>query len=206
MPSLYERHVLPRMLDFVMRQEPIMRQRAKVVPRASGRVLEIGIGSGLNLSFYDRTKVESVVGLDPSPELRAMAERRAREAGLDVEWIPLGGESIPLDDASVDTVLTTYTLCTIPGVERALGEMRRVLRPGGRLLFSEHGRAPDEGVRRWQDRLNPLWKRIGGGCNLNRPVEEMVRRGGFEPEDLQAMYLPGPRPMTWTTWGSALRA
>ncbi len=206
MPSLYERHVLPRMLDFVMRQEPIMRQRAKVVPRASGRVLEIGIGSGLNLSFYDRTKVESVVGLDPSPELRAMAERRAREAGLDVEWIPLGGESIPLDDASVDTVLTTYTLCTIPGVERALGEMRRVLRPGGRLLFSEHGRAPDEGVRRWQDRLNPLWKRIGGGCNLNRPVEEMVRRGGFEPEDLQAMYLPGPRPMTFTTWGSALRA
>ena len=206
MASLYDRFVLPKMLDFVMRQEPIMRQRAKVVPRATGRVLEIGIGSGLNLAFYDRDKIDSVVGLDPSPELRAMAERRAREAGLDVEWIPLGGESIPLDDASVDTVLTTYTLCTIPGVERALGEMHRVLRPGGRLLFSEHGRAPDEGVRRWQDRLNPLWKRFAGGCNLNRPVEELVRRAGFEPEGLEAMYLPGPRPMTHTTWGSALRA
>lgn len=204
--GLYERFVLPRVLDFAMRQEPIMRQRAKVVPRAAGRVLEIGIGSGLNLAFYDRSRVDSLVGLDPSPELRAIAERRAREAGIDVEWIPLGGESIPLDEASVDTVLTTYTLCTIPGVERALGEMRRVLRPGGRLLFSEHGRAPDPGVKRWQDRLNPLWNRIGGGCNLNRPVEEMVRRGGFEPEAIEALYLPGPRPLTYTTWGSALRA
>lgn len=204
--GLYERFVLPKVLDFAMRQEPIMRQRAKVVPRAAGRVLEIGIGSGLNLAFYDRSRVDSLVGLDPSPELRAIAERRAREAGIDVEWIPLGGESIPLDEASVDTVLTTYTLCTIPGVERALGEMRRVLRPGGRLLFSEHGRAPDPGVKRWQDRLNPLWNRIGGGCNLNRPVEEMVRRGGFEPEAIEALYLPGPRPLTYTTWGSALRA
>ncbi|MBU6280890.1 methyltransferase domain-containing protein [bacterium] len=204
--GLYERFVLPRVLDFAMRQEPIMRQRAKVVPRAAGRVLEIGIGSGLNLAFYDRSRVDSLVGLDPSPELRAIAERRAREAGIDVEWIPLGGESIPLDEASVDTVLTTYTLCTIPAVERALGEMRRVLRPGGRLLFSEHGRAPDPGVKRWQDRLNPLWNRIGGGCNLNRPVEEMVRRGGFEPEAIEALYLPGPRPLTYTTWGSALRA
>lgn len=204
--GLYERFVLPKVLDFAMRQEPIMRQRAKVVPRAAGRVLEIGIGSGLNLAFYDRSRVDSLVGLDPSPELRAIAERRAREAGIDVEWIPLGGESIPLDEASVDTVLTTYTLCTIPAVERALGEMRRVLRPGGRLLFSEHGRAPDPGVKRWQDRLNPLWNRIGGGCNLNRPVEEMVRRGGFEPEAIEALYLPGPRPLTYTTWGSALRA
>ena len=206
MASFYERHVLPKVLDFAMRQEPIMRQRAKIVPRARGRVLEIGIGSGLNLSFYDRTRVDSVVGLDPSPELRAFAERRAREAGIDVEWIPLGGESIPLDDASVDTVLTTYTLCTIPGVERALGEMRRVLRPDGHLLFSEHGRAPDAAVRRWQNRLNPLWKRIGGGCNLNRPVADLVRQAGFEPESLEATYLPGPRPMTFTTWGAARRA
>lgn len=206
MASFYERLVLPRLLDFAMRQEPIRRQRAKVVPRATGRVLEVGIGSGRNLPFYDRTRVSSVIGLEPSPELRAMAEERAREAGLDVEWIPLGGESIPLDDASVDTVLTTYTLCTIGGVERALGEMRRVLRPGGLLLFSEHGRAPDADVRRWQDRLNPLWQRIGGGCNLNRPIADLVSRAGFEPQDLESMYVPGPRPMTWTTWGSALRA
>ncbi|MFM7141152.1 MAG: class I SAM-dependent methyltransferase [Alphaproteobacteria bacterium] len=206
MASLYERFVLPRVLDFAMRQEPIRRQRVKVVPRATGRVLEIGIGSGRNLPFYDRGKVDSVIGLEPSAELRAMAERRARESGIDVEWIPLGSERIPLGDASVDTVLTTYTLCTIPGLDSALGEMRRVLRPGGRLLFSEHGQAPDADVRRWQDRLNPLWNRIGGGCNLNRPIADLVRRAGFEPEDIESAYLPGPRPMTWTTWGSALRA
>ncbi|MFM7736221.1 MAG: class I SAM-dependent methyltransferase, partial [Alphaproteobacteria bacterium] len=168
--------------------------------------LEIGIGSGRNLPFYDRGKVDSVIGLEPSAELRAMAERRARESGIDVEWIPLGSERIPLGDESVDTVLTTYTLCTIPGLDSALGEMRRVLRPGGRLLFSEHGQAPDADVRRWQDRLNPLWNRIGGGCNLNRPIADLVRRAGFEPEDIESAYLPGPRPMTWTTWGSALRA
>lgn len=206
MASLYERFVLPRVLDFAMRQEPIRRQRVKVVPRATGRVLEIGIGSGRNLPFYDRRKVDSVIGLEPSAELRAMAERRARESGIDVEWIPLGSERIPLGDASVDTVLTTYTLCTIPGLDSAFGEMRRVLRPGGRLLFSEHGQAPDADVRRWQDRLNPLWNRIGGGCNLNRPIADLVRRAGFEPEDIESAYLPGPRPMTWTTWGSALRA
>jgi len=204
--SFYERHVLPPVLDFVMRQEPIMRQRAKVVPEATGRVLEIGIGSGLNLALYDRDRVEAIIGLDPSSELREMARTRAREAGLDVEWIPLGGESIPLGDASVDTVVSTYTMCTIPGIERALAEMRRVLRPGGRLLFSEHGRAPDEGVRRWQDRLNPLWRRIGGGCNLNRPIDLLIRDAGFDLSRLDTMYVPGPRPMTWTYWGSATPA
>jgi ubiquinone/menaquinone biosynthesis C-methylase UbiE len=204
--SFYERHVLPPVLDFVMRQEPIMRQRAKVVPEATGRVLEIGIGSGLNLALYDRDRVEAIIGLDPSSELREMARTRAREAGLDVEWIPLGGESIPLGDASVDTVVSTYTMCTIPGIERALAEMRRVLRPGGRLLFSEHGRAPDEGVRRWQDRLNPLWRRIGGGCNLNRPIDVLIRDAGFDLSRLDTMYVPGPRPMTWTYWGSATPA
>jgi ubiquinone/menaquinone biosynthesis C-methylase UbiE len=204
--SFYERHVLPPVLDFVMRQEPIMRQRAKVVPEATGRVLEIGIGSGLNLALYDRDRVEAIIGLDPSSELREMARTRAREAGLDVEWIPLGGESIPLSDASVDTVVSTYTMCTIPGIERALAEMRRVLRPGGRLLFSEHGRAPDEGVRRWQDRLNPLWRRIGGGCNLNRPIDVLIRDAGFDLSRLDTMYVPGPRPMTWTYWGSATPA
>ena len=183
-----------------------MRQRAKVVPEATGRVLEIGIGSGLNLALFDRDRVEAIIGLDPSSELREMARTRAREAGLDVEWIPLGGESIPLGDASVDTVVSTYTMCTIPGIERALAEMRRVLRPGGRLLFSEHGRAPDEGVRRWQDRLNPLWRRIGGGCNLNRPIDVLIRDAGFDLSRLDTMYVPGPRPMTWTYWGSATPA
>jgi ubiquinone/menaquinone biosynthesis C-methylase UbiE len=204
--GLYERFLLPKVLDFAMRQEPIARQRAKVVPLATGRVLEIGIGSGLNLSFYDRAKLAKLWGLDPSLELQKVARKRAAEAGIDVEFLALSGEAIPLDDASVDTVVTTYTLCTIPDAPRALGEMRRVLRPGGQLLFSEHGRAPDASVVRWQDRLNPVWKKIGGGCNLNRPMAELIGDAGFAVRSLQTMYLPGPRPMTFTYWGSAERA
>ncbi|HZR82378.1 MAG TPA: class I SAM-dependent methyltransferase [Candidatus Binatia bacterium] len=206
MPSLYERYLLPRILDFAMRQKPIMRQRDKVVPLARGRVLEIGMGSGLNLAYYDRGKLEKLWGLEPSPELRAVAERRAREAGVSVEFVGLTGESIPLDDASVDTVVTTYTLCTIPDAERALLEMRRVLRPAGQLLFSEHGLAPDAPVARWQDRLNPLWRRIAGGCNLNRPIDELVRGAGFAIDPIDTMYLPGPRPFTFNYWGTATRA
>jgi ubiquinone/menaquinone biosynthesis C-methylase UbiE len=201
--GVYERFVLPRVLDFAMRQEPISRQRAKVVPLASGRVLEIGIGSGLNLRYYERSRVEKLWGLDPSLELQKVARRRATEAGIDVEFLALSSESIPLDDASVDTVVTTYTLCTIPDAPRALQEMRRVLRPGGRMLFSEHGRAPDEGVKRWQDRLNPVWKKIGGGCNLNRPMADLIADAGFALRGLETMYLPGPRPMTYTYWGAA---
>ena len=203
--GLYERFVLPTLLDVTMRQKPIARQRAKVVPRAAGCVLEIGIGSGLNLAFYERAKVEKLYGLDPSLELQKLARKRAAEAGLDVEFLALSGESIPLDDASVDTVVTTYTLCTIPDAERALGEMHRVLRPGGHLLFSEHGRAPDESVVRWQDRLNPVWKRIAGGCNLNRPMADLIAGAGFALRDLQTMYVPGPRPVTFTYWGAAER-
>jgi ubiquinone/menaquinone biosynthesis C-methylase UbiE len=203
MPTFYERLVLPRLLDFAMRQKPIMRQRAKVVPLARGRVLEIGLGSGLNLAFYDKGKLEKLFGLEPSAELRAIAAGRAREASLDVEFVGLRGEEIPLDDASVDSVVITYTLCTIPDVDRALREMRRVLRPQGELLFSEHGRAPDAGVRRWQDRLNPLWRRIAGGCNLNRPIDELLRDASFTLGQLDSMYLPGPRPLTFNYWGSA---
>ena len=157
--GFYDRHVLPKLLDFAMRQKPIMLQRGKVVPMAQGRVLEIGIGSGLNLEFYDRARVEKLWGLDPSEELRRLARERAHTAGIDVEFLGLPSEQIPLADASVDTVLTTYTLCTIPDVARALTEMRRVLRPGGVLVFSEHGRAPDSNVARWQDRLDGVWGR-----------------------------------------------
>jgi ubiquinone/menaquinone biosynthesis C-methylase UbiE len=203
MASLYERFVLPRLLDLAMRQKPIMKQRAKVVPLAHGRVLEIGLGTGLNLAFYDRGKLEKLYGLEPSPELRDVAARRARETGLEIEFVGLRGEEIPLDDASVDTVVTTYTMCTIPDLERALGEMRRVLRTGGALLFSEHGRAPDAGVVRWQDRLNPLWRRIAGGCNLNRPIGDLLRDNAFAVDRLDTMYLPGPRPLTFNYWGTA---
>lgn len=204
--GIYARYVLPKLLDFAMRQKPIMLQRQKVVPQARGRVLEIGIGSGLNLGFYDRTQVLKLWGLDPSEELRRLARERARAAGIDVDFLGLPSEQIPLEDASVDTVVSTYTLCTIPDVSRALGEMRRVLAPGGELVFSEHGRAPDASVARWQNRLDRVWGRIAGGCHLNRSIADLIGGAGFRIETLDTMYLPGPRPFTYTFWGRAIRA
>lgn len=204
--GLYDRYLLPKLLDFAMRQKPIMMQRQKVVPQAQGRVLEIGIGSGLNLGFYDRSRVAKLWGLDPSEELRRIAGERARAAGMDVEFLGLPGEQIPLEDASVDTVVSTYTLCTIPDVARALREMRRVLAPGGALVFSEHGRAPDESVARWQNRLDGMWGRVAGGCHLNREITALIRDAGFRIDALDTMYLPGPRPFTYTFWGRAARA
>jgi SAM-dependent methyltransferase len=201
--GFYDRHILPHVIDLACGAKPIGYQRRKVVPHAHGRVLEVGIGSGLNLPFYDPAKVEKLWGLEPAPEIRRMAERAAQGAPFPVEFIGLPGETIPLDDASVDTVVITYTLCTIPDAVAALGQMRRVLKPGGRLLFSEHGRAPDAAVRRWQDRLTPLWKRIGGGCHLNRDIPALLDEGGFAVDRLETMYVPGPRPMTFTYWGVA---
>ncbi|MBM4243448.1 MAG: class I SAM-dependent methyltransferase [Deltaproteobacteria bacterium] len=203
--GLYDRLVLPRLLDFAMRQKPISMQRQKVVPQAHGRVLEIGIGSGLNLAFYDRGRVAKLWGLEPSEPLRRIAHERARAAGIEVEFLGLPGEQIPLEDASVDTVVTTYTLCTIPGVERALGEMLRVLVPGGSLLFSEHGRAPDAGVARWQDRLDRIWGQVAGGCHLNRAIADLIGSAGFRMAETDTMYVPGPRPFTYTYWGRAQR-
>jgi len=204
--GVYDRYVLPKLLDFAMRQKPIMMQREKVVPQATGRVLEIGIGSGLNLAFYDQSRVAKLWGLDPSEELRRIARTRAEAAGIEVEFLGLPGEQIPLDAGSVDTVVSTYTMCTIPDVARALGEMRRVLAPGGTLVFSEHGRAPDASVARWQNRLDGLWGKIAGGCHLNREIATLLRDTGFRVDALDTAYLPGPRPFTFTYWGSASHA
>jgi ubiquinone/menaquinone biosynthesis C-methylase UbiE len=204
--GFYERYILPRMLDMAMRQKPIMRQRAKVVPGARGRVLEMGIGSGLNLGFYDKTAIESLHGLDPSEELRVLARERAAEHGLEVDFVGLRGEEIPVDDSSYDTIVMTYTLCTIPDAERALSEMRRVLKPGGSLLFTEHGLAPDAKVAGWQARINPYWKRMAGGCNLNREIPRLIEGSGFRMDSLETAYLQGPRPMTYNYWGRAVRA
>lgn len=201
--GLYERYLLPPLLNYAMQQKPITYQRKKVVPLAEGRVLEIGIGSGLNLAHYEPGKVEKVWGLDPSAELRVMAEKNAAEVPFEVEFIGLEAEEIPLEDKSMDTVLVTYTLCTIPEVVRALKGMRRVLKPGGKLVFSEHGRAPDESVRKWQNRLNPIWNKIGGGCHLNRAIPDLISEGGFKLDKVDTMYLPGPRPMTFNYWGTA---
>ncbi|MBK6981568.1 MAG: class I SAM-dependent methyltransferase [Betaproteobacteria bacterium] len=202
--GLYDRHVLPRLVHLACGLKPTMRQRGKVVPQARGRVLEVGIGSGLNLPFYDAAKVSKVWGLDPSQEMIGMARRAAASLPFEVEFIGLPGDEIPLDDASIDTVVVTYTLCTIPDAAAALRQIDRVLRPGGELIFCEHGEAPDAGVRRWQDRLNPVWKRLAGGCHLNRPIPALIEAGGFRITRLETMYVPGWRPASFNYWGAAV--
>ncbi|MDX1503733.1 MAG: class I SAM-dependent methyltransferase [Thermoanaerobaculia bacterium] len=201
--GLYQRYLLPRLIDLSCGTKPVRKQREKVVPRARGRVLEIGIGSGRNLPFYDREKVTRLWGLEPAPEMRRLAEPVAARVGLEVVWLDLPGEEIPLDDGSVDTVVMTYTLCSIPDTRAALRQMARVLAPGGRLLFCEHGASPEPAVRRWQDRVNPLWKRLAGGCHLNREIPALLEEGGFVIEDLETMYTPGWRPASFNYWGSA---
>ncbi len=202
--GFYQRYILPRLLHFACGSEPIMRQRQKVVPFATGRVLEIGIGSGLNLPFYDPAHVEMLWGLEPSAEMRAMAEKRIADVSFNVELIELPGEEIPLESQSVDTILITYTLCTISDPLLALAGMRRVLKPGGELLFCEHGLAPDEDVQRWQNRIAPFWKHIAGGCHLNRPIPSLIEQGGFKIKKIETRYLPGTKIGTFNYWGSAV--
>lgn len=199
----YGKHVLPKLIDLACGLKPFRRQREKVVPRARGRVLEVGLGSGLNLPHYDPARVSAVWGLDPSAELLAMAAKAAQAAPFPVGLLNASAESIPLPAASVDTIVVTYALCTIPQVDDALAEMRRVLVRQGTLLFCEHGAAPQPEVRRWQDALTPFWKRVAGGCHLNRDIPALIARAGFRIEALHMMYLPGWRPGTFNYWGSA---
>ncbi len=188
--GFYDRYILPKVLNWSCGTKPVRRQRQKVVPLAEGRVLEIGIGSGLNLPYYDPAKVERVIGLDPAEEMLTYARRKSEHLPFTVDYLALEGERIPLERQSVDTVLVTYTLCTIPDAIAALEGMRQVLKPGGRLIFCEHGKAPDAAVRRWQHRLNPLWNQIGGGCNLDRDIPALIEGAGFRIDSLDTMYLP----------------
>lgn len=199
----YERYVVPSMIDFACSTKPVRKQREKIVPRAYGDVLEVGIGSGLNLPYYDRERVRHVWGLEPSEAMREKTRRRLAVDPLPLDFIDLPGEQIPLDDNSVDTVLLTYTLCTIPDPLAALEGMRRVLKPGGVLLFCEHGRAPDAAVQKWQDRLNGTWRRLAGGCNMNRDVPALLTAGGFTILDEERMYIPGLRVLSYNYWGAA---
>lgn len=201
--GLYRQFVLPHLVHLACGLKPVMRQREKVVPLARGCVLEVGIGSGLNLPYYDAGKVSRLIGLDPAPEMTRKAARGAATARFDVQLINAPAEAIPLDAASVDTVVITYSLCTIPEPLPALREIGRVLRPGGRLIFCEHGLAPDANVRKWQDRITPAWKRFAGGCHLNRDIPALIDQGGFRIAALETMYLPGWRPATFNYWGVA---
>jgi ubiquinone/menaquinone biosynthesis C-methylase UbiE len=201
--GFYAKYLLPRTVHFLCSAKLIRKQRIKVVYLATGRVLEIGIGSGLNLPLYDPGKVQHVWGLDPSIELWTLAERMASQVDFSVEFIKGDAEAIPLDDCSADTVLVTYTLCSVPRVLRALEEIRRVLKPVGQLIFCEHGAAPDVSVRRWQNRLNPIWKRIAGGCSLNLPIPSLLEQAGLKIRQMDTMYLPGWKPVTFNYWGTA---
>ena len=204
--GIYDKYILPRVVHFTCGQKPAMKQRQKVVPRAYGRVLEIGIGSGLNIPFYDPEKVEHLWGLDPSEEMWAIAARNAESHHLDAKPLRSGAEAIPLENNAADSVVITYTLCTIPDARPALEEIRRVLKPGGILLFCEHGEAPDSKVRLMQDLANPLWRRLGGGCHLNRPIPTLLEQSGFCSDDLQTMYIPGWKPACFNYWGTATYA
>ncbi len=199
----YDDRILPKLIGLSCSTKPVRKQREKVVPLATGDVLEIGFGGGLNLPYYDRDHVRKVWGLEPSAAMRQQAENLIAKTDVDVELIDLPGEQIPLDDNSVDTVLVTYTLCTIADVSAALAGMRRVLKPKGRLLFTEHGRAPDDSVRRWQDRLNPGWKKFAGGCNINRDIAGTIEEAGFSIVDDNRMYIPGIRILSYNYWGTA---
>jgi ubiquinone/menaquinone biosynthesis C-methylase UbiE len=201
--GLYDRYLLPHIVNLACSQKPNMRQRQKVVPRATGRVLEVGFGTGLNLPYYAAGSVTRVWALEPSEQMWNLAEDAVAETPIEVEFLQAGAEEIPLPRNSVDTVVLTYTLCTIPDTVAALAEIRRVLAADGRLIFCEHGEAPDVGVQRWQKRLNPVWKRFGGGCNLDRPIPALIESAGFRIDDLATMYLPGWKPASFNFWGEA---
>ena len=203
--SLYDKYILPKFLNCACGSKPVSRQRQKVVPLVEGKVLEVGIGSGLNLPFYDKSKIDELWGLDPSEELSDMARKVADKENIVVNFISSGAEEIPLPDSYFDSVLITYTMCTIPEVARANKEIKRVLKRGGKLIFCEHGEAPDENIRKWQKRINPFWGKLAGGCNINRKIPSLIQNAGFEIVELEEMYLPKtPKIVGYNYWGYAV--
>ncbi|NRB47733.1 MAG: class I SAM-dependent methyltransferase [Saprospiraceae bacterium] len=201
--GIYSKYVLPKLINCTCSVSTVSKQRAKVVPLAKGEVLEIGIGSGLNLPFYQKDQVDTIWGLEPQSELLLMAKEEGAKHDVPIQYIQASAEDIPLDNQQFDTIVITYTLCSIPAARKALEEMKRVLKPNGQVLFCEHGAAPDPAVLKWQNRINPLWKRLGGGCNLNRRIPELFQDAGFHIPDLQTMYIPGWRPACFNYWGKA---
>tara|TARA_B100001093_G_scaffold414048_2_gene404053 strand:- start:259 stop:882 length:624 start_codon:yes stop_codon:yes gene_type:complete len=202
--SMYNKYVVPKLLDVCCSTKPIKYQRNKIVPHAKGKVLEIGIGSGLNLPYYNKSLVKKVYGLDPSEELNQIALKNASDINLDIDFIISGAEEIKLPSRSIDTVLITYTLCTIPEFKVALKEIKRVLKDDGIMLFCEHGLAPDTNISKWQNRINPLWGKLFGGCNINRNIPHIIQESGLNIKKLEQMYLPStPKIVAYNYWGVA---
>jgi ubiquinone/menaquinone biosynthesis C-methylase UbiE len=198
--GFYQDRIVPHLVNLAMRNRQLAPYRERTLAQAEGRVLEIGVGSGANLPLYP-DRITEILGLEPHPRLLKMASEKSGR--VPVKLIDASAESIPLDDASVDTVVTTWTLCSIPDLANALAEMRRVLKSEGQLLFVEHGLSPDEGVRKWQNRLTPIWEKIAGGCHLNRPMRTLIENAGFRISRLDTGYMAGPKPMTFMYEGTA---
>ena len=202
--TAYENYVLPKMLDCCCSTKPISYQRKKIVPEASGTILEIGIGSGLNIPYYQKSKINKLIGLEPSEQLCKMAKKTADDNNFSIDFLVNGAEEIELPSNSIDTILLTYTLCSIPEPYIALKEIMRVMKSDGRILFCEHGIAPDEVVQKWQNRINPLWGKLFGGCNINRDIPNILKNGGFKINSLEKMYLPStPKIVGYNYWGEA---
>ena len=202
--SAYENYVLPKLLDTCCSTKPIKYQREKIIPNASGKVLEIGIGSGLNIPFYNISKIDKIYGLDPSIQLCKKAIKKAEEIDINIDFLFEGAEEIKLKSNSIDTVVITYTLCSIPNPMDALKEIKRVMRSDGNILFCEHGIAPDIKVSKWQNRINPIWGKLFGGCNINRDIPSIISNSGFKVQNLEQMYLPStPKIVGYNYWGSA---
>lgn len=203
--GLYGKYVLPRLIDTACGMGDVMKRRAALIPQARGDVLEIGIGTGLNLAYYDKTRVTRITGVDPAAQMQALASQRSLDIGIPVDMVAVDVRGIHADAGRFDTIVMTFTLCSIEDPIPALREMKRVLGDGGRLLFCEHGLAPEQGVKAWQHRLTPWWKPLAGGCHLNRDIPALIQEAGFVIERLDTGYIKGPRPMTFLYEGVAIK-
>ena len=201
--GLYNKYVLPKVVDWTCKQKPNMRQRMKVIPLATGNVLEIGIGSGLNLPLYNNNNIKHLTAIDPSKEMWDKNVIDTKTLPFEFAFTKAFAENIPEENDSFDTVVITYTLCTILDTNKALEEMRRVLKPNGKLIFCEHGKAPEKSIQKWQNMINPLWKRLGGGCNLNRDIPLIIEENGFKISNMETMYIPGWKLGSFNYWGTA---
>ena len=201
--GLYDKYILPKVLHWSCKQKPNMQQRQKIIPVAFGNVLEIGIGSGLNTPFYDQDRVKSVTGIDPSPEIWKENNVDEKSLSFDFRFIKACAENIPADNNSFDSVVVTWSLCTIQDLTKAFEEIRRVIKPGGMLVFCEHGKAPDRAIERWQNLMNPIWKQLAGGCNLNIDIPDLISSNGFKINNMETMYIPGLKLESFNYRGTA---
>jgi len=203
--SFYDHYILPELIQFICSRKRFQERRQSILSHAKGNVLDIGMGSGTNLPFLTNSNIKHIYGLEPSERLRNKATTLSDKLKLSINTIANGAEDIPLDKHSIDTVIVTFTMCTIPDIEIALREMQRVLKPGGQLLFCEHGRAPEEQIQKWQNRLNPMWKKISGGCNLNRDIPELITQAGLGIQTIDQHYMQGPKAMSFIHKGIATK-